>query len=219
MCKNSVVVGEAMIYLIGMGCGVFSYLFYRICIRDLQLERKRNIDVMILTSSLIASVLFSMLFRFYGYGPLKVIKQCLLMAGLILIAWEDAREKRIPNRWLIYLTGMRGILIVVEAILYPSAIADNLKFTLFGGIASFLVLFMAYVISRHEIGFGDVKLFTVIGVYLGMSTTYFALLLSLIIAAFYGGAKLIRKRMGAKDEIAFGPFVAAGTIIILGLGF
>lgn len=141
------------------------------------------------------------------------------MGGLAVIAYEDWKEKRIPNRWLVYLAGIRMTLFVAEAILYPVMLVENLKFTLFGGFFSGLVLFFAYVISRHEIGLGDVKLFAVIGLYLGFSVTYFVILLSLIIAAIYGGYHLITKRLKPKDEIAFGPFVAIGTVIILGLGF
>ena len=80
-------------------------------------------------------------------------------------------------------------------------------------------MFFAYVISRHEIGMGDVKLFALAGIYLGTSITYLLILVSLILAALYGVIKIVRRRLNAKDEIAFAPFVAVGAFIVLGMGF
>lgn len=207
-----------MIYLIAVGCSIGNYLLFEVFMSYMQLSTKK-VRIVVIGICSVFSIIFSLLFENYGYGPVKIIKYCLLMGGLILIAYEDMKEKRIPNRWLLYLTGIRVMLFVIETILYPTMLIENMKFTCWGGVVSGLVLFLAYVISRHEIGLGDVKLFVVIGLYLGVSVTYFVMLLSLIIAAVYGGFNLIVKRLNAKDEIAFGPFVAIGTVIILGLGF
>lgn len=172
-----------------------------------------------LLGSIGAALFFLYLFDFYGYGPLKSIRYVVLMGMLVPIAYKDYKEKRIPNRWLVYMTAIRGGIFMIEAILYPSAAIENLKYMLAGGLVGFLVLFLAYILSRHEIGLGDVKLFTVIGLYLGVGTTYFVLLASLILAALYGGVKMLRKQLKGKDEIAFAPFTAIAAVLILGLGF
>ena len=44
------------------------------------------------------------------------------------------------------------------------------------------------------------------------------MLLSLILSALYGGIQVIRKKKSMKDEIAFGPFLAVGTLIVLLIG-
>lgn len=205
--------------MVAIGCGVGNYVLYEVCMRDLHIKHKGKGRIAVLAVLVLMSALFCGLFSFYGYGPVKILKYCLLMGGLVLIAYEDWREKRIPNRWLVYLLGIRAVLFAAESLLYPSACMDNIRFTLSGGICSGAVLFLAYVISRHEIGIGDVKLFIVMGLYLGVGVTYFALLLSLILAAVYSIFHLLTGRLKAKDEIAFGPYVAIGPMIILGLGF
>ena len=158
-------------------------------------------------------------FKAYGYGTLKIIRHCLLMGALVPIGYKDYKEKIIPNRWLLVLAGIRGILFAVESVCYPDLIFENVKFILGGAAAGGLLLFAAYVISRHGVGAGDIKLFMVIGMYIGSQRTYIVILASLLIAACYSVVKMIGKRLKAKDEIAFAPFVAVGTVIILGLGF
>ena len=80
------------------------------------------------------------------------------------------------------------------------------------------IFFLAYVLSRHAVGMGDVKLVAVIGMCLGFGSTYLVMLLSLILSALYGGIQVIRKKKSMKDEIAFGPFLAVGTLIVLLIG-
>lgn len=219
----------AMVYMTGIGCGIFNYLLYWSGRYDLHAGQKNNWMMEILPNTwkkalmaavyVAAGILFTFLFTGYGYGPAKTIKYCLLMGALVLIGYEDFKEKKIPNKWLLILAGIRGILIAAEAVVYPAFIWDNIKFTISGAAAGGILLFFAYVISRHGIGSGDVKLFAVMGLYLGAGLTYIVILASLVIAACYGIVKVALKRLKVKDEIAFAPFAAIGTVIILGLGF
>ena len=80
------------------------------------------------------------------------------------------------------------------------------------------VFLTAYVISRRAVGMGDVKLVAVIGTYLGFRVNYFVMLAALVLSAVYGGGMVLRKKKGMKDEIAFGPFVAVGTLMVLLIG-
>lgn len=173
----------------------------------------------ILIIFLAAEAFAAAVFKAYGYVPLKIIRHCLLMGALVPIGYKDYKEKKIPNRWLLILVGLRAILFAAESVLYPSLIGGNVKFILGGAAAGGLLLLAAYVISRHGIGPGDVKLFAVIGMYIGSQRTYIVLLASLLIAACYSGIKMMRKQLRSKDEIAFAPFIAIGTTIILCLGF
>lgn len=224
-----------MIYaMTAAGGGLFAYLFFWRCVYEVQIkedetERKppflRGIvpdekrKILLLAVSLTAAFFMARLFFAYGYLPTKVLKYLLLIGGLIPIAWEDRREKLIPNRWLLYLCCVRAVLMGIEAVLYPGMFVDNLIFTLLGGGVSGLVMFAGYVVSRHQIGPGDVKLLAVIGMYLGAGLNYFVMIAALIIAAVYGGVRMLLKRSGFRDEMAFGPFVAAGVILLLVLGF
>lgn len=181
-----------------------------------RIERKK---IIVLAGSLSVILLLMWLFVGYGYLPTKTAKYLALTAGLIPIAWRDWQTKTIPNRWLLGLAGIRVLLFLVEMFFYPAAFWDNLVFTLSGGIVTGLVLFVCYVVSRHQIGAGDVKLLVIVGIYLGVGLTYFVMIGALIAAALYGGARVILKRTTVRDEIAFAPFVAATVLLFLALGF
>lgn len=218
-----------MVYVIAIVCGSVSWLLYVISMWDAAREQEGSVWKRLLphgrrqigyaVACFLLSGLLAALFRAYGYGPLKAARYCLLLGGLVPIAYRDHQEKRIPNVSLISLAFVRAVLLIAETFLYPAALADNLGFTLMGGLISGGIMFFAYVISRHEIGMGDVKLFALAGIYLGTSITYLLILVSLILAALYGVIKIVRRRLNAKDEIAFAPFVAVGAFIVLGMGF
>ena len=158
------------------------------------------------------------IFGQYGYGPLKIVRYLILLAVLYPIARRDAREKIIPNRWLFYILLSRVVLFLAEVFLFPALILENVKFILFGAGVSGSVFFLAYVLSRHAVGMGDVKLVSMIGMCLGFGSTYLVMLLSLILSAVYGGILVLQKKKSMKDEIAFGPFLAFGTLIVLLIG-
>ena len=215
--------------MIGIGCGFLNYLLHLKWTQKEQTDQKGSViramlpctwkKVITLLLYLAAETFAAVVFTAYGYGFLKIIRYCLLMGALIPIGYRDYKEKTIPNRYLAVLAGIRGVLLIAESITYPYVILDNVKFILFGALIGGGVLFLTYIVTRHGIGLGDVKLFAVIGMYVGAQRTYIVILASLLFAAGYGVARVIRKRLKVKDEIAFAPFTAIGTIIILGLGF
>lgn len=223
-----------MAYLITAAAGgLFSYLFWQRCLYERQAEngegdRTRFLreilpdekgKITALAVSFLAAFFLAGVFFAYGYLPTKALKYLLLIGGVAPIAWEDWREKTIPNRWLCYLFLVRLVLIGIETAVYPAAFTDNLIFTLAGGGVSGLVMFVGYVASRHQIGAGDVKLLAVIGMYLGAGLNYFVMIAALLMAAVYGGVRVLLKRSEMRDEIAFAPFIGAGMTLLLVLGF
>ncbi len=67
-------------------------------------------------------------------------------------------------------------------------------------------------------GAGDIKLFGVIGFYLGPDAVLSVMLGALFLAAVYSAGKLLGKKIHLKDEIPFVPFVFAGFIATALLG-
>lgn len=154
----------------------------------------------------------------YQYGAFKIIRNCILTIGLFYIAVVDQREKRIPNRSIALLLILRAVLLIGEIICYPVygkslCLSCGIGFLLGGG-----VLLLAYAVSRGGIGMGDIKLFAVIGAYVGSGSVAASMLLSMIAAAVFSGVMIARKKLKIKDEIALGPFVAIGTILTLLIG-
>ncbi len=192
----------------GGGTGRISYLF--------RMDRKRCGQFMLFLISALAAVV---LLGFYGYGPLKIARYYLLLGLLYPIARQDAKEKQIPNRWLVYLLVLRSLIFIMESACYPELITDNLLFTLAGGLICGGLMFIICVLSRHAIGMGDVKLFGIIGLFLGASVTYVTMFVASVLSAIYGLWRIAIKKIGVKDEIAFAPFIAVSVLIVIGMGF
>ena len=73
-------------------------------------------------------------------------------------------------------------------------------------------------IKKEGFGFGDVKLMFAAGVFLGWQHTIVAFFLAFIIGGFVSGIGLLGGRVQRGDYVAFGPYLAIGTMLALFFG-
>ena len=71
--------------------------------------------VVVLASGIGLTAIFSV----FSYNILKILRYLILYAALFLTAWIDQGNKRIPNKILKVLLGIRGILIILEWLVFP----------------------------------------------------------------------------------------------------
>lgn len=227
MCVLKQHFGKDMSWILGISCGIVSWLIILFCGYNKESELDSLIDyifkfdykrVLLFALCLIIDIGFVCLFVLYGYGPLKIIRYLLLLPFLVLISIRDAKEHIIPNRILIILLIIRVVLFAIDCFVFPEIILENIKFTLLGMFTSGAIFLIAYIISKHAIGMGDVKLIAVIGSYLGSGATYFAIIASLVFCAVYSLIQVARKKKTMKDGTAFGPFIAIGTVVVMLIG-
>ena len=139
------------------------------------------------------------------YGLLVIV----MCAGLI-----DYKRRIIPNALiLIGLTFRLGI--YVYEIFFVENIKSILINDLMGFAIGFVFLALVSLITKGALGFGDAKLFGVIGITAGAFCTYSTLLVSLILSVVVSLVNMARKKMGYKDSFPFGPCIAAGYVIAL----
>ncbi len=147
------------------------------------------------------------------YGPVKIFRYEILAAALFYLAVLDIKSRIVPNRFLLILAAVRILCFLPEAVLYPGYLGGFLTASLFGAGAAMLILIVGNFICRQGMGYGDIKLFGVIGFYTGPQTVLGVLFFSLIFAAAYSIVFMLMKKIKAKDEIPFVPFAAAGFAI------
>ncbi|MDD2554420.1 MAG: A24 family peptidase, partial [Desulfotomaculaceae bacterium] len=85
---------------------------------------------------------------------------------------------------------------------------------LIGFGSAFLFLLILALASRGGMGGGDIKLAAVIGVCLGWPNGPTAVLLGCLLAGLAGLLLILLRVKNKKDLIPFGPFLAAGTLIM-----
>ena len=69
--------------------------------------------------------------------------------------------------------------------------------------------------KREGVGWGDVKLAFVIGLFIGPFWCFIAILLAIMTGGFWGIFQLIFKKGMIGKEIPFGPFIATGGFLVL----
>jgi leader peptidase (prepilin peptidase)/N-methyltransferase len=90
------------------------------------------------------------------------------------------------------------------------------------GAAGALVFFLAlHVASPRAMGFGDVRLAALIGLYLGwlgLREVPVGLFLGFLFGAVVGVAALLIGRAARRTQVPFGPFLAAGALLTVMAG-
>ena len=84
---------------------------------------------------------------------------------------------------------------------------------LFGGGLLALSLLMDKLLKRDSLGGGDIKLFAVVGLYLGPIATLFTVMLSCVFGLL--PALLRRRREGESRPIPFGPAISLAAALML----
>ena len=138
----------------------------------------------------------------------------LFFAALIAITAIDLERYIIPNR-IIYPTLFAAIpLLVAAAVLEDDT--SRIATAALGALGAFVAMFVVHFISPRGMGFGDVRLSAVIGMFLGWidgELVFLGMLLGFLLGSVVGVGLIITKIRGRKDHVPFGPFLAAGAVL------
>jgi leader peptidase (prepilin peptidase) / N-methyltransferase len=125
---------------------------------------------------------------------------------LVWLAAIDFRQRILPNRIVLPTT---AVVLVANVALHPS-----LEWV-FGALGGALVLLVPAVIRPGALGMGDVKLAMLLGAALGRDVVA-ALAIGLFAAGVFALLLVfVRGRPALKSEIALGPFLAFGGLVVL----
>jgi len=87
--------------------------------------------------------------------------------------------------------------------------------------SAFVFFFVLHLVAPGGMGFGDVRLSAVLGLFLGWlggMYVFGGLFLGFLLGAVIGSVLIAVGRRGRKQHIPFGPFLAAGTMIFVLFG-
>lgn len=149
------------------------------------------------------------------YNIPNLIKLVTLMGILAAAAVIDFKKAIIPNLLIVIGLSVRVLIYVVELFFYNDVFVPQLFSDIIGFVIGFGILFLASVLSRGSLGFGDVKLFGLIGLMSGAICTYSTLILSLVLSTIASIGLMIAKKKSRKDSIPFGPFIFVGYVIAI----
>ena len=143
----------------------------------------------------------------FGATPDAVIG-AFFIATLLVLSAIDLERRILPNRIVL---PAAGAVLVARLATQP----DRWTEWVLAAVGASLFLLVFAVVSPGAMGLGDVKLALLLGAGLGASVAY-ALAIGSCAAAAYGLVLIARNGAGARrSHIAFGPFLAAGAILML----
>lgn len=198
-----------MILLAVVLCGIAFYMQIR---ESEHISKTVVIYTVIVLFLVVADTL--MLQMFYRDNSLTGnIKRIALLSLMGPVAYTDFKETRIPNQYILLGLAYRVILIPVELLISPEPFWATLLSEIIAAGALFIAAVLCRLCIKNSIGAGDMKLFLVMGLLLGLNGIWSAVLISLFVSFLLAVFLLITKKKTKKDSIAFGPALAVGTFL------
>lgn len=153
---------------------------------------------------LLTGVLFATAPLVIGWSG-ELVVALTLISMFIIIVVSDIHYMIIPDKILIWFAGI----FLLERIFIPLTPWWN---SLLGAVTGFVLLLVIALVSKGGMGFGDVKLYALLGFVLGFKLVLLSFFFSTLFGAVIGGLALLFKIVKRKQPIPFGPFIAAGTL-------
>lgn len=142
-----------------------------------------------------------------------------LFTSLVAISAIDFDRQIIPNR-IVYPTIFASIPLLALAALAGGE-WDSFGRALLGAALAWGALLVIHLVSPSGMGFGDVRLAFVLGLFLGwlsLGHVLSGMFLGVILLAGLGVALWALRVRSLQEHMAFGPFLAAGATVAIFLG-
>jgi leader peptidase (prepilin peptidase)/N-methyltransferase len=134
----------------------------------------------------------------------------------VALALIDLDVKRLPNVIVLPSYLVAGVLLALAALVSDGW--DDLFRAGIGMVVLYGFYFLLALIYPAGMGFGDVKLAGVLGLYLGWlgwAELVAGGFLGFLFGGVVGGALMAVRRAGRKSTIPFGPFMLAGALVAI----
>lgn len=182
---------------------VFSYLFLggkcRYC--------HKKVGINYFLSELILGLVFVFYLLVHGTLDFILIRDLGLICILYGLSLCDLNNYEIPDTYII-IGIVWWLLFFVCDYSFESLANSLLGAFILGGTLLLLSILMDKILKKESLGGGDIKLFFMVGLYLGLILNFF----NLILACFIGIIFVIVRK---SSMIPFGPSIALSTFICL----
>ncbi len=141
---------------------------------------------------------------------------------LLLIIVADFRTRIIPDQFIVALLPSAALLWIADSLVGEPALLFGLLYRVLGGLIGGGLLFLAgwlgeLIAKKEAMGWGDIKLLAACGLMVSLFNMPALIALSFVSAAFIALPMLIRKLRNPElaNDMAFGPFIALATLLVL----
>jgi len=139
---------------------------------------------------------------------IETIKLLVIFITLIVATFTDVKKKIIPDKLnaAALLLGIVFWFLGDRKIYYLASIA----------IAFTLLMILAFA-TDGKIGGGDIKLLSVLGLYVGLLDWCMMIFINTMIFLFVIIAKMVRRKI--KEGVVFAPYILVGYLVTIGIKY
>jgi leader peptidase (prepilin peptidase)/N-methyltransferase len=159
----------------------------------------------------ITGVLFLAIYIKYGLS-FELIKFATFVALLIVISMIDFDTMDVYTSTTIF-----GIVTGILFTIFGYYLNGNFMGYIIGALIGGGVISIIILLTKG-MGWGDVEICGVCGLYLGIKLTIVTIFFSFIFGSIYGIALILTKKKGRKDQMPFGPFIAMAAVFAIFFG-
>jgi leader peptidase (prepilin peptidase)/N-methyltransferase len=175
-----------------------------------------------LAVELVTAAVFAIFASRFG-DDLRIVPLLVLGASLVAVSVIDLQLRRIPDRVTFPTLALAVPLVGLASLRYDDG--EAFLAALIGAVVYFVLLFVPHLVYPRGMGFGDVKLALVMGLYLGwlgwsethplggpIQLVLYALMLGCTLGVVFGVlSQIITRRRG---EFPFGPALALACVVV-----
>lgn len=175
------------------------------------------IDRSVISVTIISAccIFFETYFRFSRYSTVELVLNIILIWGLSVLTITDYKKKLVPNKVLLVLFLLWAVVISIFSLMDIGNSLTLIMDTAVGGGIAGLLFFVSYLLSKGQLGAGDVKLAFLMGLYLMSTRALLAFLIGTTLCFIYSFTMVIFKKLTLKDQVPLVPFLAMGAFIVI----
>ncbi|GEQ20856.1 prepilin peptidase [Clostridium butyricum] len=154
-------------------------------------------------------ILYLVIYMKYGF-MIYTVEFCILISLLIVISMIDYNTQEVYTSTTVFGAIVGVIFILINKFVYGQEVMNLLM----GGVTGAAII-GAIVYLTKGMGEGDIEIAGVCGLFIGVKQIILALFLAIMLGGAVGVVVILLNLKNIKDKIAFGPFIAIGTLIAI----
>lgn len=185
------------------------------------------------TVELLTGLMFLLVYLRFGVTPAG-LKATLLASALVVLVFTDLRERLLPDLvtfpgmaagallalWVPVGDGTAAALLRLAGVFEPHAVVASLGDAALGALVGGGLLYWLgeawrWLRKVEALGFGDVKLMVMVGLFFGLKLTVLTLLVGSLVGSLVGGGYILIARKGSHYELPLGSFLGLAGLVAL----
>ncbi len=167
---------------------------------------------------LICGLLFLSMYFLFGFTYI-LAPFCLFVFSLLVITVIDFDFQIIPDEISFFLI-ILGLLIsflnpVLGDTVSQRILNSFLGFLTGGGSLLIVAVIGKWIFGKDAMGGGDIKIMAGVGAFIGWDKVLFAIFIACFLGSIVGIFMMLSKKIGKRQEIPFGPYLAISSFAVL----